>query len=89
MNLIFLGDSGYTHIQLMLTPVHYAITGTPASIYSREITGTRYVIETTFGRFGGILRIIKRETPMQYDPVSAAKIIVSAGVLHNFILANG
>lgn len=81
-NYLF-GDSGYPLEPWLLTPFNNPQEGEPEAHFNNEFCMVRIKIEHTIGILKSRFRCLLGHRALHYNPLRAAKIIYSCGILHN------
>lgn len=81
---MLLGDQGYPLEPWLLVPFHdNPNEGSPQGRYNKTFIRARNTIERLNGVLKGRFRCLSKQRILNYNPIKAAKIIYSCGVLHN------
>lgn len=81
-----IGDSGYGLQPWLLTPITDADDNTPEAMYTKAHISARNTIERCNGVLKQRFRCLLSHRVLHYDPVKAAKIVLSCVVLHNMAI---
>lgn len=81
---VFLGDGAFALREYMMKPFPgHHVLGSPERIFNQELSGSRVVVENTFGILTNVFRIFQRPIPL--EPVKASVITKTCVLLHNFL----
>jgi hypothetical protein len=81
-----LGDSGYSQLPWLFTPILNAEPGTPNDRYNTSHKRARNSVERCNGLLKNRFRALLKHRVLHYSPEAASRIINAAVVLHNMCL---